>query len=311
MNDPVQGHEVLRNLLDGIHGPFYVIRIKEQEGSKCQWCDDERMITLVAPDGQMVKEPCQCSLTVKAVGCTVVPVAFKECELTGNLFPCNITFTSEALEEDITFHDVCELSKSLNIRSKWKWDLEHGLYTSVQKAVEAIKACGLHELFDGAGDSGLWPANRMLESIPGCKEIEDIVYSLVPVPLYAVSLKEAWADRKCPLCDRDRMITAVGLNGQTARIPCSCSRNKKLRPVYMLTRDWVPTGSIHHPLIRVRFRNGKYWHGKTDVFLLEPNETMYEKPFIYAFFRDEQQAIAWARGCCRFLNRKRKKERTR
>lgn len=313
MNDLVQGHEALKNFLDGIHGPFYVIRIKKQDSPKCQWCDDERMITLVAPDGQKVKEPCWCSLTVETVGCTVVPVAFRNSLLTENLFPCDITFSTEALEEDITFRNIYELSKWLNKRAESKWELEHGLYTSVQKAVEAIRACGLKELFDAPEDPGLWPANQMLESPPGCEELENIIDSLARVPLYEVSLKEAWADRKCPLCGRGRMITAVGPNGQTARIPCSCSKNKKLRPVYRLTRDWSPTGSVHHPLLKkpICFKNDRYSHGSADMFLLEPDETMYEKPFIYAFFRDEQQAIAWARGCCRFLNRKRKKERTR
>ena len=54
-------HTVLREQLERLLSAGYLVSFHSQPAPKCGFCDDERMITLAAPDGQNIRVPCRCS----------------------------------------------------------------------------------------------------------------------------------------------------------------------------------------------------------------------------------------------------------
>ena len=53
--------ELVRERFSPLNGQLYVIIASPTDSPKCEYCDDERMITLTSPDGQSIRVLCQCS----------------------------------------------------------------------------------------------------------------------------------------------------------------------------------------------------------------------------------------------------------
>ena len=53
--------ELVREKFAPLNKQLYVIVASPADSPKCEYCDDERMITLTSPDGQSIRVPCQCS----------------------------------------------------------------------------------------------------------------------------------------------------------------------------------------------------------------------------------------------------------
>ena len=53
--------ELIRERFQPLNDQLYVIVASSADTPKCEYCDDERMITLTSPDGQSIRVPCQCT----------------------------------------------------------------------------------------------------------------------------------------------------------------------------------------------------------------------------------------------------------
>lgn len=53
--------ELVRERFAPLNSQVYVIIASPAASPKCEYCDDERMITLTSPDGQSIRVPCQCT----------------------------------------------------------------------------------------------------------------------------------------------------------------------------------------------------------------------------------------------------------
>lgn len=53
-------HLVLKERMENLTSACWIVDTVSHPAGKCQYCDDERMIVLTAPDGQTVRVPCDC-----------------------------------------------------------------------------------------------------------------------------------------------------------------------------------------------------------------------------------------------------------
>ena len=51
---------VLKERMEKLTSACWIVETVSHPAGKCQYCDDERMIVLTAPDGQTVRVPCDC-----------------------------------------------------------------------------------------------------------------------------------------------------------------------------------------------------------------------------------------------------------
>lgn len=53
-------HLILKERMEKLTSACWIVDTVSHPAGKCQYCDDERMIVLTAPDGQTVRVPCDC-----------------------------------------------------------------------------------------------------------------------------------------------------------------------------------------------------------------------------------------------------------
>lgn len=60
LDEKEAAHLVLKERMEKLVSACWIVDTVSHPAGKCQYCDDERMILLTAPDGQTVRVPCDC-----------------------------------------------------------------------------------------------------------------------------------------------------------------------------------------------------------------------------------------------------------
>lgn len=60
LDEKEAAHLVLKERMEKLTSACWIVDTVSHPAGKCQYCDDERMIVLSAPDGQTVRVPCDC-----------------------------------------------------------------------------------------------------------------------------------------------------------------------------------------------------------------------------------------------------------
>lgn len=60
LDEKEAAHLVLKERMEKLTSACWIVDTVSHPAGKCQYCDDERMIVLTAPDGQTVRVPCDC-----------------------------------------------------------------------------------------------------------------------------------------------------------------------------------------------------------------------------------------------------------
>ena len=60
LDEKEAAHLVLKERMEKLVSACWIVETVSHPAGKCQYCDDERMIVLTAPDGQTVRVPCDC-----------------------------------------------------------------------------------------------------------------------------------------------------------------------------------------------------------------------------------------------------------
>lgn len=128
---------VLKERMEKLTSACWIVDTVSHPSGKCQYCDDERMIVLTAPDGQTVRVPCDCrTASVKSYR-TVKAHVKPESLMAAKLYRLGHENDPNEDGRYVRFENIDRMNPE-TVR-----ELMHSAYTSCPLAQEAILSLAL------------------------------------------------------------------------------------------------------------------------------------------------------------------------